>query len=83
MQFPLHGPACGAQLGLQWSLEGALGRGGAPYASSAAGMGCRGGWELALPAGFYQQAPQTYTEAELCVQSQSSALHLSPHMSKH
>lgn len=31
----------------------------------------RGRWEPALPAGFYQPAPQTYTEAELCIHSQS------------
>lgn len=31
----------------------------------------RGRWELALPAGFYQRALQTYTEARLCIHSQS------------
>lgn len=40
-------------------------------ARPAAGMMWRGRWELALPDGFYQQAPQTYTEAELCIHSQS------------
>lgn len=39
-------------------------------ASSAAGTMWRGRWELALPAGFYQQAPQTYTE-ESCVYTPS------------
>lgn len=40
-------------------------------ARPAAGMMWRGRWELALPAEFYQHAPQTYTEAELCIHSQS------------
>lgn len=31
----------------------------------------RGRWELALPAGFYQPAPQTYTEDALCIHSPS------------
>lgn len=40
-------------------------------ARPAAGIMWSGRWELALPAGFYQQASQTYTEAELCIHSQS------------
>lgn len=63
--------------------EGDLSRGGAPGCQLSSRHDVEGTAKPALPAGFYQHAPQTYTEAELCIHSWPPALHPSPHMSKH
>lgn len=59
---------------------GDVSRGGAQECQTSRRHGVLGRWELALPAGFYQRASQTYTEAELCIHSRSRAPSVSPHV---
>ena len=59
---------------------GDVSRGGAQECQTSSRHGVLGRWELALPAGFYQRTPQTYTEAELCIHSRSRAPSVSRHV---
>lgn len=59
---------------------GDVSRGGAQECQTSSRHSVLGKRELALPAGFYQRAPQTYTEAELCIYSRSRAPSVSRHV---